>query len=387
MMTLSYWERQSFFHAFDVVVIGSGITGLTAALHLKEISPRLEIAIVERGTLPLGASTRNAGFACFGSMTELLDDLENRSPEAVFSLVERRWKGLQRLRKRLGDQQLQYQPFGGFEIFRENEREVFEKCLENMAEFNARLSDITHEKEVYSVADHQLKGFGFDGVEHLIFNRAEGQIHTGSMMKGLLEAARASGISFFNGLNVNRIEDTGSRVDLLTEQGWHFSSRKVLVATNGFARQLLPELNLAPARNQVMITKPLKNLPFRGSFHYDRGYFYFRNVDDPARPGESRILLGGGRNLAKLEEETAEFGTTSGIQSALLDLLKTVILPGRAFETNGWWSGIMGVGEEKKPIVKMVSANTGVAVRLGGMGVALGSLVGMEAAEMLAAIQ
>ncbi len=71
---LSYWERESFFKHIDVAVIGSGIVGLAAAIHLKKIAPKLQVAILERGVLPVGASTRNAGFSCFGSMTELLDD-------------------------------------------------------------------------------------------------------------------------------------------------------------------------------------------------------------------------------------------------------------------------------------------------------------------------
>ncbi len=43
----------------------------------------------------------------------------------------------------------------------------------------------------------------------------------------------------------------------------------------------------------------------------------------------------------------------------------------------------MGLGKEKSPIIKQVNSQVFCAVRLGGMGVALGSLVGEEAARML----
>ncbi len=66
---LSYWEQESFFKGIDVAVIGSGIVGLTAAIHLKTLEPHSRIVVLERGALPTGASTRNAGFACFGSLT------------------------------------------------------------------------------------------------------------------------------------------------------------------------------------------------------------------------------------------------------------------------------------------------------------------------------
>ena len=58
---LSFWERESFLSNIDVAIIGSGLVGLSAAIHLKEKHPNLQVVIFERGALPTGASTRNAG--------------------------------------------------------------------------------------------------------------------------------------------------------------------------------------------------------------------------------------------------------------------------------------------------------------------------------------
>ena len=63
--------------------------------------------------------------------------------------------------------------------------------------------------------------------------------------------------------------------------------------------------------------------------------------------------------------------------------MREVILPKREVKVESWWSGILGVGEMKKPIVEMVGPSIGVAVRLGGMGVAIGSAIGKQAAAML----
>jgi gamma-glutamylputrescine oxidase len=334
------------------------------------------VAVLERGALPAGASTRNAGFACFGSMSELLDDMEKQEEDAVWALVEKRWRGLQRLRERLGDQALEYREWGGFELFRPEEQRRYETCAALIPDFNGQMKRITGKQEIYRPVDDRLSEFGFGQTTHLILNRAEGQIHTGKMMKALLEQAREKGVALFYGLGVSALESTPSGAVIHTEQGWEIRAGKVLVATNGFARRLLPELPVLPARNQVLITEPVENLPVKGCFHYDRGFFYFRNID-------GRILLGGGRNLAEQEEQTDEFGTTELIRQALLDMLHRVVLPGRPVAVDTWWSGILGVGGPKEPIVKEVAENIYAAVRLGGMGVAIGALVGEEGARLV----
>lgn len=375
-MNLSYWEKESFFKNIDVAIIGSGIVGLSAAIRLKELSPNLSIMILERGSLPIGASTRNAGFACFGSMTELLDDLKTQSEDVVFSLVEKRWKGLLKLRRRVGDVNLKYQEFGGFELFRREDDSDFQQCADRIGFFNKKLNSIIGQKEVYKIADKNIHNFGFEKIEHLIHNQAEGQINTGEMMKTLLEIAQAKGVKILNGIFIKKLNDVENGVELETAHGWNLKFKKVLVATNGFSKTLITQGEIVPARNQVLITKPLQNGSIQGTFHYDKGYFYFRNIN-------GRILLGGGRNLAKKQEETPEFGTTEIIQNALIDLLKSVILPNQKFEIESTWSGILGVGDTKKPIVQNISKNVSVAVRLGGMGVAIGSLVGEEGAELI----
>ncbi len=373
IMQLSHWEWDSFFRDIDVLIVGSGIVGLSAALALKRKDKNLNIVIVERGVLPSGASTRNAGFACFGSVTELLDDLDNHSENTVFSLVEKRWKGLQRLRALLGDQQLQYESLGAYELFKSDEASGFEHCADQITHLNKKIAPITGEAETFSINKEGLAKFGFQGIEHLIFNRSEGQLNTGQMMAGLLHLAKEQDVNILNGLAIAALHERGQSVDVQTEQGWHFNTKKVLVATNGFTNKLL-DLDVSPARNQVLITQPIQNLKVKGCFHYDKGYVYFRNVGN-------RLLLGGGRNLFKEQETTADFGITENIQSYLKGLLQDYILPGQKIEIDRWWSGILGVGKLKKPIIQQYSENITVAVRLGGMGVAIGVLTGEEGAE------
>ncbi|MFK8105046.1 MAG: NAD(P)/FAD-dependent oxidoreductase [Saprospiraceae bacterium] len=372
---LSYWEKETFFKDIDIAIIGSGIVGLNAAIRLKELDASLRVVILERGILPMGASTKNAGFACFGSLSELIDDLAQHSMEEVLNLVSQRWEGLQRLRARVGTERLAYQAYGGYELFRSTDQLRYEACLEKLVEFNQALSSITGVADTFRLQDAKIAQFGFQQVEHLIHNQAEGQIHTGKMMEALMELARKKGVAIYTGINIQKIDEAQDQVHLsCSTTTWSIYAKKVIVATNGFAQQLLPDLAVKPARNQVLITKPIKKLAFKGCFHYDCGYFYFRNINQ-------RILLGGGRNLAPTEETTDAFGWTPLIRTALHDLLNQVILPGQGVAVDHYWSGILGLGNQKKAIVEFVSPKVLVAVRLGGMGVAIGTLIGEAAAE------
>jgi len=370
-MNLSYWEKETWLHHIDYTIIGSGITGLNCALTLQEKYPKAKILILERGVLPYGASIKNAGFACFGSASELLDDLENHSEEEVLQLVKKRTKGLKKLRNLLGDKAIGYKNHGSYELFNTNDNELFKNCKSNIPYLNNLLQPI-FKQEVFQLKKDQ---FQFQNINpNTIFTPLEGQLNTGKMMLALLKKTQKKGIKILNGVEVKSFEDVKSHVVLQTNH-FQLKTNKLFIATNAFAKQLtIPEVK--PARAQVLITKPIKNLNIKGTFHLEKGYYYFRNINN-------RILLGGGRNLDFKTEETTKFGETELIQNKLETILKTIILPNQAFDIEHRWSGIMGVGIQKKPIVKTVSENVFIGVRLGGMGVAIGSLVGEELANLI----
>lgn len=370
-MTLSYWEIKSWLTNVDYTIVGSGIVGLNCALQLKKRFPKANILILEKGTLPQGASTKNAGFACFGSLSEIVADLKTHTEQEVLDLVQKRVKGLQKLRDNLGDKTIDYQQLGGYELFNTNS-DLFETCLHQKTLVNNLLKPV-FEDNVFSLKENR---FGFKNINNqYCFNQFEGQIDTGRMMEALLKKALLKGIKILNNVSVSSFSEDANAVKVETNQ-FSFSTSKLLIATNGFASVLnIPKVK--PARAQVLITKPIKNLHIKGTFHLDEGYYYFRNIDN-------RILFGGGRNLDFKGEETTELSQTDLIQNKLEALLKTTILPNTPFQIEHRWSGIMGVGTQKKPIVKQLSNNVFCGVRLGGMGVAIGSLIGEELANLIA---
>ncbi|RZK64010.1 MAG: FAD-binding oxidoreductase, partial [Pedobacter sp.] len=191
----------------------------------------------------------------------------------------------------------------------------------------------------------------------------------------LLTMALSLGIQILNSCKVEMVLAEGSQVNIRTDQGM-FSCKRVLATTNAFINELFPDLAVVPGRGQVVVTKPIPDLKIKGTFHYDKGYYYFRNIDD-------RILLGGGRNLDIKAEETTKFGETLLVQKALEHLLKEMILPDTEFEIEHKWSGIMAFGPQLAPIIEEIQPNVFCAVRCNGMGIAIGSHTGQEAGELV----
>lgn len=369
-VNISYWELKQYFSKADLIVVGAGIVGLNAAISFKKKNKKAKVLVLERGILPMGASTKNAGFACFGSPSELLSDLEKTPEETVWETVKMRWDGLKLLKKNLGENNMGFKPWGGYELF--NTSAEYEKCANALTYLNRQTKSYIGKDSSYVIANRQIKSFGFKNIEGMILNKNEGQIDTSMMFSSLLKLAHQHQIELLNNIEVSGIKDLKNGVEIKTNFGI-FKSRKCIVAINGFAKDLLKIKDVAPARAQVLVTKPISNLKLKGTFHYDEGFYYFRNID-------KRILFGGGRNLDFKGETTTQLSVTPKIQNELERLLKTVIIPGQKFEVEHRWAGIMGVGSEKKPIIQHYSDNVICAVRMGGMGVAIGSLVGEQAA-------
>jgi glycine/D-amino acid oxidase-like deaminating enzyme len=372
--SFSYWERSTFIDHADVIIIGSGLVGLSAALHLKKQQPNLKVLVLERGFLPSGASTKNAGFACFGTVSEQISAINQSSEEEAMSLVAYKWRGLQRLRENLGDNNIEYYQHGGHELFMQDEVEAAQNSIDQIGNLNKLLKQAIGKPDIYAVDNAKIAVFGFKNVSNIIYNPYEGQLHTGKMMRTLLYKVYEAGVLVLNNCAIAAIEREETHISLHTSQG-NFKAGKVILATNAFANQLYPELKVIPGRGQVLVTKPIPGLKLKGTYHFNEGYYYFRNIDN-------RVLFGGGRNLDYKAEETWDFGHTDTVKEKLISYLHEVILPDQNPEIDYWWSGIMGFGDEISPIVKQVQPHIFCAVRCNGMGVAMGSLVGEEVAEL-----
>jgi gamma-glutamylputrescine oxidase len=376
MLPPSIWETESFFAPRDFIIVGSGFTGLWSAYYLKKRYPGKSVLILERGLIPSGASSRNAGFACFGSFTELISDTNKLGENEMLELVEMRFKGLEKIRKKFSAGQIDYENHGGFELVSPKQFPDINTLRTKIDSLNNLLIKITGKQKTFQLNDSKIKAFGLGGSHHLIENKLEGQLHAGKLLESLVQLVHSMGITILTQVDVKKMEVQSNRVQLETSLPITLSASQVLICTNAFAKTLLPELDVLPARGQILLTEPVEGLKIKGSFHYDEGFYYFRNLGN-------RVLLGGARNKFFAEEETFSADISESVQQELERFLKEIVLPDIPYRISLRWSGTMAIGKEKKPILQKINDRVFCAVRMSGMGVALAPQIGKDVAGMM----
>jgi glycine/D-amino acid oxidase-like deaminating enzyme len=217
----------------------------------------------------------------------------------------------------------------------------------------------------------------------LIHTSHEGTLHSGKMLRRLWKLAAERGVEIRTGSTVRNITSNISSVRIQCEsvqQTIDIVCSNVVVATNAMIPSLVqsPAIpTILPGRGQVLVTEPIPGLTLRGSFHMDEGYYYFRELD-------GRVLLGGGRNIDIDGEATLSHDTTQRIQDVLEHVLRSVILPHQAsINIEHRWAGTMAFTENKQPVVAVAEPHVIVAFGCNGMGIALGSALGEQCADLL----
>lgn len=367
---LSYWESSQLLST-EIAIVGGGITGLSVAASLKERNPKLKITVFERSVLPYGASTRNAGFACFGSLTEVLHDIDVMGSEKARELLFDRWMGIQITRKRLGEEVIGFEESGGYELL---SPKVATEALGQTGIVNELVSDFL--PDYITELENGKRDFGFVSEGSLVQIKEEGQVDTGRLLSRLESHVLELGVIIRTGAEVVQLDSDSLLIQDAHRGQIEFRAEKTIICTNAFASRLRSDLKIEPGRGQVFVTKPIEKLNFRGNLHIDEGFYYLRNVGD-------RLMFGGARNLDFETERTTEFGLNNSIQGHLEAKLRWLFGESFEFEVEQRWSGIMAFGKDKSPIIETNDQGLLFAVKLGGMGVALAGSIGEEVADRL----
>jgi len=313
----------------------------------------------------MGATTRNAGFACFGSATEIWSDKQILGKEQTLALIEKRWKGIQSLTHRFAPQEINYENFGGYELILD--KEINADFLNNLNQFLNPIFD----SSIFEFRNAQINEFQFGkNVKQLLYNPLEGQIHSGKLLFSLLKLAQAKGIFYFSNSEITQWAD-GETISIEINHKQSLNTNHLIFCTNAFPPKGVSSIK--PGRGQVLVTHEIPNLPFKGCFHFDEGFYYFRNIGN-------RVLFGGGRNIDIVGETSTEFALHDIIQRNLIHKLREFILPYFDFDIDMQWSGIMAFSETKLPTEIKLDKNIIYSMNCNGMGVSLSPITAKEIA-------
>jgi len=360
----SIWESQllqaSPEDPLDALVVGAGIVGMNAALELRSRKPKWRIALVDALPLGGGGSTRNAGFTCFGSPSELLDDWREIGPRATVDLVRMRWEGLQTLRHIWGDKALGHRACGAVEAF--TDKVLFEEVMAFVPDLNEALEDVFHDTPFHAAPAESSSLTALCGQ---LRSPLEGDLNTGAMIRAMQQGLDRTGVACWTGLKVANLTDAHG-VWTATSGSLSVSARHVLLATNAFAQDLV-EVDVHPVANQVLVSQVMPGLKLDHTVHHDRGYVYVREV-------EGRLLIGGGRQWDCPNDDDVAERLTAWAQKHVVGC--------DPFQVAHRWKGQLGIGRSRRPEVKTFKPGLHAGVRLGGMGVAIGTTVGRMLADL-----
>ena len=354
-MTSSYWlseEHESFPEAqpdggVDVAVVGGGVTGCACAHVLAKTGRR--VRVYEAREIAGGASGRNGGFALRGGASAYDAAGEQLGRDRARELWRWTERHLDRLEELAGDA---FRRTGSLRLASDGEeREELE------AEYEALRED-GFAAEWRDELPAPLRG----RYEGAIFNPPDGSLQPARWVR------RLAGLAAAAGAELRQSQKVTSLAELEADQ--------VVIATDGYTGGLLPGLDavVQPTRGQVVVTEPLERRLFPCPHYARHGYDYWQQTPD------NRLVVGGLRDKALDEENTAEEQTTSLIQGHLERFVGE--LTGDSAEITHRWAGIFGWTRDRLPLVGRIPGHEGVWVSAGYSG--HGNVMGLACGELVA---
>ena len=253
-MNTSYWERETFLENSDLIVVGAGIAGLSTALELKKNQPDFRISVLERSWLSDGASSKNAGFACFGSISEFLDDMKDMSFDDVVSLAIRRFRGIEKLVKEYSAEVLKLEWNGGHEVFFQEDEASFGECCDFVERFNDTFEKTLNIRPYTVLAVNEFQGI--KNLVGVISNKFEGGLNTGAMLNAMRNRALSLGVRIFNGVEVKSYSSVQNEMSVETSVGiW--KAKRIAFCTSSFHSELFEDLEMSSKEIRLLLQSRL----------------------------------------------------------------------------------------------------------------------------------
>jgi glycine/D-amino acid oxidase-like deaminating enzyme len=353
----------------DVVVIGGGFTGLSAALHLREAG--VDVAVVEAMEPGWGASGRNNGqviptlsrpdpediIARHGTAGERFVALLRDSASVLFDIA-RRYQ-IQAEQEQTGWVQPVHSP---------GRIKIAERRVRQWSKFGAPVELLSRDETRQMLGSEAWFG-GF-------WNRTGGHINPLALSRGLAQVVLDRGGRIYARSPAIAVERWNDRWIVTTEKG-EISGRVLIVATNAytgeFSKSLMPEMahEVIPVLSWQMATQPLSEtaratiIPGRQAMSDTHGELYFARYDARDRLVTGGAVLGPANKPERLKALVAE----------RLQRLWPQIGP---VEFDYVWNGYVGMTTDFLPRIHRLGRNAYGWTGCNGRAVALSIALGDE---------
>jgi glycine/D-amino acid oxidase-like deaminating enzyme len=354
----------------DVVVVGAGFTGLTAAARIGANGKHA--IVVDTGALGEGASGRNAGMIHAG-VRRSVDFLERKHGAAGRALFDASVDAYAFVAKTAATAapDAAYTQSGWLHLAHRKSR--MKGLRADEANRRQRLGEATVMLEEAAL-ESEAPCRGFHGA--MLTNNGA-SIHPARYLAGLARLALTSGASLHPHTRVQSIESLGNGSLIHTSRG-DITAGEVLIATNGYTDSAAPwaRRRVIPIGSYIIATEPLGDLraadvsPHRRMMSDTRNFLHYWRLSP-----DNRLVFGGRTSFAPVSVQTAR----DRLYAAMIAIYPQLA----GVRISHAWTGNVGFTFDQLP---HLTRSEGVTYAMGycGSGVALGSWMGTLAGEWIA---
>jgi glycine/D-amino acid oxidase-like deaminating enzyme len=394
----NFQSRESLPPACDVVVIGAGLTGASAAYHLGESSPESNVVVLDRGDPAGEASGRNGGnFELIpensvgvyeGLARERLAFLRRRYArlpiEVVHAESERQASlvvGLSLRNRELLKQiilrerlECDFAPRGWLHLAstEEEEQGICDEVM--LAAQHGQRIELWSRRKI-------RQELGFDNEYIGRFIPGDGTYHPFKYVCGLLRAALRPRVELYTRTNVRCVSsEAADRHLVITDRGT-IVAHSVIVATNAFTSQLFPELGaIKPHQSQVQVTEWAADRARGRVVTCEHGPAFFNQPRDAARAGVAPLLMGGGADRPMKTPSSRR--RSPRVHDELLAIRDRFYPELRGRPPSCEWIGPMAFTPDQLPAIGFLRPGVIVAAGYNGYGGSYTTAAGQAAAQM-----
>jgi glycine/D-amino acid oxidase-like deaminating enzyme len=287
----------------DVAVVGAGLTGTSAALHLARKGAK--VAVFERATVAWGASGRNGGMATPGLAIGFREAIARYGFPTASSLYLSYYDAIDAIEKLVGEEGIDcdFARTGKMNLaWKPAHLEGLRKTHDVLAE---RLGC-----ETQLVTKSQLREeLGSDIYHGAMIDPRGAGLHVGKFTRGLAEAGARMGVQIHEQAPVESVERLGGTKHVLVTPRGRVRADQVLVATSGYTGRPFRwwQARVVPVGSFIIVTEPLGKqrcdalLPKRRMASDSKNLlYYFRITPD------DRLLFGGRARFARSSPDSDE---------------------------------------------------------------------------------